>query len=310
MSEISLSDLPLLRSAPARADSSRRSAVLPRTRPRSTFANVVTIARRELRDAIRSRWFLLYTLTFAALGVGVSYVSASSAGGSGLAGFGRTSAGMINLVLLIVPLMALTAGAGAIASDRERGMLPYLLAQPISRFEVLMGKYVGLAVTLATSISLGFGACAAVLSYNGASTDPRDLATLVGLTVLLALAMLSLGFLLSTLARKTSVAVGTAVFLWFAMVFLTDLGLMAGAIAMKLSIERLFAIAAASPLQVFKMWSLQTVAASLDVLGPAGLYAQETLGARLNWIFAGVLAAWMIVPLSAAAFIFNRRSPV
>lgn len=279
-------------------------------RPRSLPANMLTIARKELRDAIRSRWFLLYTLAFACLGLGVSFVSASNLGGAGLAGFGRTSAGLINLVLLVVPLMALTAGAGSIASDRERGMLPYLLAQPISRAELLLGKYVGLAATLTTSISLGFGLCAGALAWNGAGADPKRLAILVGLTVLLALAMLSVGLLLSTLARKTSVAIGTAVFLWLALVFVTDLGLMAGAITFKLSIERLFALATVSPLQVFKMWSLQTVDASLDVLGPAGLYGQETLGARLNWLFAGVMAAWTIVPLILGVLIFNRRSPV
>ena len=85
--------------------------------------NVATIAHRELRESVRSRWFLLYSLAFAVLGLGVSYVSATGSGGAGLSGYGRTTAGLINLVLLVVPLMALTAGAGSIASDRERGML-------------------------------------------------------------------------------------------------------------------------------------------------------------------------------------------
>ncbi|HNB60839.1 MAG TPA: ABC transporter permease subunit, partial [Phycisphaerales bacterium] len=103
--------------------------------------NVLTLARKELRDAVRSRWFLLYTLAFTMLGLAVSFVSAAGTGSTGLSGFGRTTAGLTNLVLLVVPLMALTAGAGSIASDRERGMLSYLLAQPVSRTEVLLGKY-------------------------------------------------------------------------------------------------------------------------------------------------------------------------
>src|SRR5262245_24716105 len=89
----------------------------PVSKSRSALSNVRTIAARELRDALRSRWFILYTLAFAALGTGVSYISAAAVSGSGLAGFGRTSAGLINLVLLMVPLMSLTAGAGTIASD-------------------------------------------------------------------------------------------------------------------------------------------------------------------------------------------------
>jgi Cu-processing system permease protein len=283
---------------------------LVRIRARSMLANIRTIAARELRESLSSRWFLLYTIAFAVLGLGVSYVSATSLGGAGLAGFGRTSAGLVNLVLLVVPLMSLTAGAGTIASDRERGMLAYLLAQPVSRLEVLLGKYLGAAVTLSASILLGFGACALVLAWKGAATKPASLALLVGLTLLLSLAMLSVGVLISVLARKTSVAVGTAVFLWLVFVFVSDLGLMAAAMTFKLEVEGLFALAMCNPLQVFKMWALTTVDASLDVLGPAGLYAQETFRSSLAWMFAGSLVAWIILPLIAASMIFKKRSPL
>ncbi len=277
---------------------------------RSGLASVLTIARRELRDSLPSRWLVLYTIAFAALGIGVSFVSAASGGGLGLAGFGRTSAGLINLVLLIVPLMALTAGAGTVASDRERGMLLYLLAQPLARWELLLGKYLGLALTLLTSICLGFGLCAVVLAWQQQTIQPAALAQLAGLAALLALAMLSLGMLVSVLARKTSVAIGTAVFLWLTFVFVSDLGLMAGALAMRLRIETLLGLAMLNPLQVFKMWSLGVMGASMDVLGPAGLYAQDTFADRLGWIFAAAMALWTILPLSLATLLFARRSPV
>src|SRR5690606_5889557 len=210
---------------------------------------------RELREAIRSRWFILYTVAFALLGLAVSFVSAAGSGSAGLSGFGRTTAGLINLVLLVVPLMALTAGAGSIASDRERGMLAYLLAQPVSRPEVLLGRYLGLAGSLLACISLGLGACAGTLAWNGAGVTAPSLLWLVGLSFGLALGMLSVGLLVSVLARKASVAVGTAVFLWLTLVFVTDLGIMAGALAMRLRIEELFALSLVNPLQVFKMWS-------------------------------------------------------
>ncbi|HTL30164.1 MAG TPA: ABC transporter permease [Tepidisphaeraceae bacterium] len=273
----------------------------------SLLQNVWTIAGRELRDAMRSRWFIMYTIAFAALGLGVSYVSAATSGG-GMSGFGRTSAGLVNLVLLVVPLMALTAGAGSIASDRERGMLPYLLAQPVTRFELLFGKFVGLSLTLVASICLGFGAVAGALAWSGSATHPTSLLELAGLSIALALAMLSVGLLISVFAHRTGVATGTAVFVWLAFVFVSDLGLMAGAMTFKLPIEKLFALALLNPLQVFKMWSLQSVDASLDVLGPAGLYAQETYGQLLNLIFGTCLLLWMCVPLCIASIAFSRRS--
>ncbi|CAG1000935.1 putative ABC transporter permease protein NosY [Phycisphaerales bacterium] len=268
------------------------------------------LALRELREAIASRWFLLYTIAFVALGLGVSYVSAAGTGSLGLSGFGRTTAGLINLVLLVVPLMALTAGAGTIASDRERGMLPYLLAQPINRFELLLGKFVGLSLALLACICLGLGGCAAILAWKGETTDPASLVWLAGLSFGLAVCMLSVGMLVSVLARKASVAVGTAVFLWLVLVFVTDLGLMAGALAFRLKIETLFFLCLGNPLQVFKMWTLHEAEASLDVLGPAGLYASDTYGGGLRWMFAGAMAAWTVLPLAAAGILFSRRSPV
>lgn len=279
-------------------------------RPVPWWSNVPAIALRELREAMSSRWFLLYTIAFAALGLGVAYISAAGSGASGLSGFGRTTAGLINLVLLVVPLMALTAGAGTIASDRERGMLPYLLAQPIARWEVLIGKFVGLAAALLACIALGLGACAGILAWKGEGTDPRSILWLAGLTFGLALSMLSVGLLVSVFARKASVAIGTAVFLWLVFVFITDLGLMAGALSLKMRIEEVFCVSLMNPSQVFKMWSLHAVDASLDVLGPAGLYASDTFGPKLHLMFAASLGAWTVVPLAVAAAVFSRRSAV
>ncbi len=278
--------------------------------PPGVLRNILTIAHRELRDAVRSRWFTLYSLAFAALGLAVSYVSSASAGGSGLSGFGRTTAGLINLVLLVVPLMALAAGAGAIASDRERGMLAYVLAQPVSRWELLLGKYLGLGASLLACICLGLGVCAGILAWNGAGSRPESLLWLAGLAFGLALSMLSVGMLVSVLARRASVAMGTAVFVWLFLVFVTDLGLMAGTLAFRVRIEHLFLITLANPLQVFKMWSLHAADASLDVLGPAGLYATDTYGDRLHAIFAAALGAWLVLPLVLAGVIFRRRSPL
>jgi Cu-processing system permease protein len=276
----------------------------------SCLRSIRTIFLRELRDALASRWFIFYSVAFAGLGLAVSYVSASSLGGSGMAGFGRTSAGLINLVLLIVPLMALTAGAGSVSGDCERGTLAYLLTQPVRRWEVLLGKYLGLASAIVASLCLGFGLSMIGLALTADQSDAAPLLLLVALSTLLALAMLSVGMLISISTRRTSVAVGVAVFAWLVLVFATDFGLMGGILAGKLSIHGLFAAAIISPLQVFKMWSLQSVDATLDVLGPTGLYAQTVHGSNLHLIFGAVMSAWIVGPMVVAAIVLSRRVPL
>ena len=264
------------------------------------------IARRELRDAVLSRWFILYTLAFAALGLSVSYVSA----GGVLAGYGRTAAGLVNIVLLIVPLMALTAGAGLVAGDRERGTLAYLLAQPLGRWEALLGKYLGAAGALVACICLGLGLCATVVALSGRGAQPGVILWLGGLSIALALGMLSVGTLLSVVVRRQSAAIGAGVFIWLLLVFVSDLGLMAGTLSMKFRVETLYLLSLINPLQVFKMWSLHAGEATLDVLGPVGLYAAEEHGARLHLYFGLDLAAWIVLPLALAGVVFSRRNPV
>jgi Cu-processing system permease protein len=163
-----------------------------------------------------------------------------------------------------------------------------------------------LAVSLAVSLGLGFGVAAAIIAARG-GTDAAAFLRLIGFAFVLALAMLSVGFLISALTRRASVALGAAIFIWLLLVFVGDLGLMSSTVAFRLQVTDLFHLSLINPLQVFKMASLGSINASLDVLGPAGLYPMQTYGKALGAIFAAVLAAWVVVPLAMATVLFIRR---
>jgi Cu-processing system permease protein len=274
-----------------------------------SLVTIWTLAQKEMRDALRNRWFLLYTVAFIGLSLAFSYMAMAGAGIAGFAGFGRTAASLINLVLLIVPLMALTIGAQSLAGEQERSTLTYLLAQPVTRLEVFLGKYLGLLLSLLASLALGFGIAGVVMALNGAGAgSPMAYVRLVGQTFLLSLTMLSVGFLISALSRRAGVAIGIGLFLWLAFVFLGDLGLMGTAIALKLPIEQLFLLALANPLQVFKMASILDINATLDILGPAGIYAMQEFGRRLRYVFLAVMVLWIVVPAALAYARFAAKS--
>ena len=266
-----------------------------------------TLAQKELRDALRNRWFVLYTLAFIGLALALSYMSLAGAGISGFAGFGRTAASLINLVLLIIPLMALTVGAQSLAHEAEQGTLAYLLAQPVTRAEVFTGKYLGLALSLLASLALGFGIAGVVLALNGGAGSPTAYVSLTGQTFLLSLTMLSVGFLISALTKRAGVAIGIGLFLWLAFVFLGDLGLMGTAITMRLPIDQLLWLSLANPLQTFKMAAILDINATLDLLGPAGIYAMQEYGAQLRFVLLAIMAAWIALPAAAAYLRFNLR---
>src|SRR6516165_7356058 len=180
-------------------------------RPRETLL----VAAREVREAVRSRWFLLSAVSFLVLSLGLSLFGLAGAQRSGLAGFDRTTAGLLNLALLFVPLVTLSLGGLGLAGELEDGSLAVLLAQPITRAEVYVGKYVGLLAAVASSIFTGFG--------------------LAGLTVLLAAVTLAVGTLLSAALGSRAKAVGGAFAAWLALVYGSDLGTIGLAAARSLS---------------------------------------------------------------------------
>ena len=269
--------------------------------------NILTIARKELRDALRNRWFLFFTLAFTGLALMLSTMTQSGNSRMAVSGYDRAAAGLINLVLLFVPLIGLTLGAANLVGERETGTLAYLLAQPVTRAEVLLGKYTGFAGALFASLSLGFGVAGTIMALQGQISSAGDYLLTVALAFLLALSMLSLGFLISTIARKTATSLGSALFLWLFLVFVGDLGIMGTAMITRMSIQNLFILTSMNPLQMFKMASILTIRADLEVLGPAGLYATQQFGDGLLAIFLVGLLAWVVLPLSAALLIFTRQ---
>jgi Cu-processing system permease protein len=289
-------------SAPVRAHiptAPREPWISPRT--------VLLLARKELRDSLRNRWFVTYTVAFAVLAIGLAYLSRVGTAMSGFAGFGATAASLVNLVLLIVPLMGLTIGAAAIAPERERGTLAYLLSQPINRAELFLAKYIGLAGALAGSLAIGFGVSAFAMAQG---SDPRQIRlflTLAGLAAVLGLGMLSLGMLISVLARRSAAATGTAIMAWLVIVFVGDLGLMGSAILFRLKASSLLLASIVSPAQCFKIAVIGSYDPTLDLLGPAGLYASNTFGHALVGVLVACLAAWVVVPLVGALVVFTRR---
>src|SRR5690606_26221719 len=124
--------------------------------------------------------------------------------------------------------------------------------------------------------------------------------TLLVLSVLLAVASLSMGFLISAAVKKAATAVGLALFLWLILVYFGDLGLMGTAVVLRIKVEQLLTLALINPLQVFKLAAVLDLRDNLEVLGPAGIYAFRTYGGALWPLLVGLLFAWVVVPFLLA----------
>ena len=126
-----------------------------------------TIGAKEVRAGLRNRWFLLYTALFLVLSIAFATLAIAGSTLTGQPGFGRTSAGLMNLMLLIVPLIGLTIGAQAIVAEREDRFLEFQLAQPVSPGEIFVGKYLGAAASLVLMLAFGLGVSGVILARVG-----------------------------------------------------------------------------------------------------------------------------------------------
>jgi len=257
---------------------------------------VAAVARKELRDAINSSWLLMYAALFTVLALGLSYLGERNLGSIGFENFSRTTASVLNLCLLLAPLAALSLGAGAIAGERDRGALTYLLSQPLDRWELLAGKFAG------------FGAAGVVIAFYATSLDVGTYLLLVVLVLALVCVMTGLGLVASVISATRVQALGLALLIWFVAVIVFDLLLIGMVSATSLGGGGLMLALLANPVEIVRVLAIIQLEPDLQILGPFGSYLLERVGTGgATAILSVALAAWMIVPVALAAWLFEVR---
>jgi Cu-processing system permease protein len=272
-------------------------------RARETFL----VAGREMREALRSRWFVLAAASFLVLALALSMLGLAGAQRSGLAGFDRTTASLLNLALLFVPLVTLTLGGLGVAGELEDGSLAMLLAQPLRRSEVYAGKYLGLLASVSAAVLAALGGAGLIVGAVAGGGDVRAFAGLVGLTLLLGAATLSIGSVLSVAMRSRARVVGAAFSVWLVLVYVSDLGTIGLAIARGLGPGQVFLLALLNPVQQARVLGTLALSARLDILGPVGIFGADHFGAAGTVaILGGALVATATGLLAAGYGLFRK----
>jgi Cu-processing system permease protein len=147
-------------------------------------------AAEELKIALRSRWTQIFAFVFAVLAAGTAAAGYVISGGHGVQDFARTSASLVHLVVLIVPLVSLMLGV--LSLSLERGAAEVVFALPVSRGTILLGRMLGLFAALALAQSVGFGLAGLLVYTQSGPEGVGDfiivlLASLVATAVFLAI---------------------------------------------------------------------------------------------------------------------------
>jgi ABC-type Mn2+/Zn2+ transport system ATPase subunit/ABC-type transport system involved in multi-copper enzyme maturation permease subunit len=270
------------------------------------------LIRKEVRDAVGNRWLAGYAIVLGVLGLGAAATGIESSSGLSLQAFGRTTATLMNLCLLLAPLVGVVMGAAAIAAERDRGTLENLLAQPLTRRRLLAAKHGALAISLAAATVAGFAPAGVLIAWHAGASPLAHYLLFPAIAMLAAMAMAGLGLAISVSSRSAVQAQGAAIFAWFALVLLYDLimmgtlslgGLPAGAVAASLVLN---------PIDAARVLGVLTLEPDLYLLGPAGAYLTSMFsrgGAAA--LLLGSLAVWTTAPILIAFITFDirRRRP-
>lgn len=269
---------------------------------------VFEIAREELTINIRNKWTLIYAGVFSLLVVSISYFGMMAEGFAGMQNFTRTSASILNLVLYIVPLVALVMGTLSFTGDK--GSTELLFSQPVSRAEVLLGKLLGVFFSMTLSTLVGFILAGFVIIAGSGTDGISRYVAFVGLSLLLSLVFLSLSVVTATLSRRKSKAFGLALVLWFFFVLFYDLIAIGGTLVLEGQSANTFLFISlfGNPVDMVRVASLISLD-NVTIFGASGAVLVRFLGGTSASIalLLVALAFWIGAPLLLSHRLLQRQ---
>jgi Cu-processing system permease protein len=268
---------------------------------------IAVIAREEYRRTLESRWLFLFAILFALVTLGLSFFGLAQSREVGFQGFARVTLSLLNLSLFLVPLAALLLGVTSVAGGAES--LSLLLAQPVTRGEVLAGKFLGLGAALSVAQAVGFGGGGLVVAWNAGSAQAPGFIALTILSIALGWLSLSAALLVSAIWPDRLKAMSAALSLWLLMVVAYDLAVL-GATALLRGVPLqaiLLPALLVNPVDLVRV--LTTLAVGSGALfGPTSAVLVGFFGtAGGAALCVAVLALETAAPLWVAARIFRAR---
>lgn len=270
---------------------------------------VYIIAKKEFSDNARNRWILFMITIFLVLTI----VASIMAGHGKLGELEGTVGTLMSISAMLVPVISIMLGYATISGEAESGALSIVLTCPVSRVEVLLGKFLGLGAVICFSVFVGFGSSGLIIAATTGGAQWGAYLAFMLLTMLLGMLYLSLSVCFSSVLKRRVTSLAAGVFVFF-------LGLILGMIMMGLW------MATGGDLSVFISGDMTSIPdwfwfevflSPQDGSGVAAMLAfgvDQFMGYEYNlppWINLGTLALaqiiWTVIPLTLAFLFFIRR---
>lgn len=208
---------------------------------------------------------------------------------------------------VFVPAIALVAAYLAIAGERESGSIKHLLSTPVSRRDVIVGKYLSRATMVATSLVVGFAVAAVFASVWFGSLRSTIFIGIAALTTVYALAYVAVAIGISAAVSSRARAMAGAIGFYFATNLVTLFDDVSGLAALEYLLNDLFNLGIGEdPIRFLGMLGNPTEAYLVSTLAvfPEELSNQmdAPVAEGLSWyvqpeIAVVVLLAWLGLPI-------------
>ena len=249
----------------------------------SAWRQVRAVARLDLAEVLRSRWLFATLGGYALLAAVFVAVGQQEAPLFGFTGAARVLFSLGHALIVLLPLVALTATAPAIGRARDDGSLELLFGQPLGRGAYLAAiTLVRTAAVIAPVALLYVGVAAWGAIAHGQAIPWAYLARSLAVAAALAWAFVGIGLYVSVTVRHPVRMLTAVVVIWAAAVALLDAALIGVLLRWRVEPHVVFGLAAANPVEDARLALLSGVDHDLSTLGPVGFYlAQRTSDAAL-----------------------------
>jgi len=267
------------------------------------------LALKELRDGLRNRWIAAAIIVLGGLALALSLLGSAPTGSIKANVLDISVISLASLSVYLIPLIALMLSFDALVGEFERGTMMLLLTYPVTRWQVIIGKFLGHVMILFIAILAGYGGAAVIMTIlTGSSLDGWQAYAMMMLSSLaLGSVFIALGYLVSVLVKERATAAGTAIGLWLMFVVLYDLLLFAVLLLDKEQVinQQLFAaLMLISPTDTYRILNLSMFDGVSQAAGIAGIASEAGMSGTL---LSSVLMLWIITPLVATLLVFQRR---
>jgi ABC-2 type transport system permease protein len=245
---------------------------------------VAAVARLDLVEVLQSRWLLFHSALYALLAALFLFVGLRESSVLGFTGMSRLLLSLCNALVLVLPLLALTASGLVVNRHREDGTLELLFSLPVSRGEYFAAvsavRYLVLLLPLLLLMPI-LGITDRVLFGHGVPWEFIGRSLAISATLLWS--FVGLGLAVSTLVRNRTKALTYLLVIWIICVGGLDFALMGLMLQWRLNAETVFVLSGLNPVQCSRLALLSSAEPSVSVLGPVGFYLANRVG--VSWLF-------------------------